>query len=195
MTFRATNIQDIDSRDRTLAFCIACLLFACYLFTYTGLIDSSDGLAMFATTESMVRRSEIDSNQLLWMGNQQGNIGSDGELYTRKGLGMALLAYPMLWLARLWPALGIAQIAMLLNPILTAWTGGLLFRTGRRLGWRRRTSTAVALIFGLATLAWPYAQTFFSDPVCAFGLFGAFYGLLSYSQTARKRYLLMGSLA
>src|SRR5262249_5511811 len=60
---------------------------------------------------------------------------------------------------------------------------------------RRRTSTAVALIFGLATLAWPYAQTFFSDPVCAFGLFGAFYGLLSYSQTARKRYLLMGSLA
>jgi hypothetical protein len=195
MTLRVTNIQEIDRRDRTLAFCIACLLFACYLLTYTGYIESSDGLAMFATTESMVRRGEIDSNQLLWMGNQQGNLGPDGELYSRKGLGMALLAYPLLWIARIWPAIGLAQVAMLLNPILTAWTGGLLFRTGRRLGWSRRTSTAVALIFGLATLAWPYAQTFFSDPVCAFGLFAAFYGLLGYSQTARKRYLLLGSLA
>ena len=195
MTFRVTNIQEIDSRDRTLALCVISLLFACYLLTYTGTIESSDGLAMFATTESMVRRGEIDSNQLLWMGNQQGNLGLDGDLYSRKGLGMALLAYPLMWLALLWPAIGLAQIAMLLNPLLTAWTGGLLFRIGRRLGWSRPTSVAVALIFGLATLAWPYAQTFFSDPVCAFGLFGAFYGLLGYSQTARKRYLLMGSLA
>jgi hypothetical protein len=43
---------------------------------------------------------------------------------------MALLAYPLLWVARLWPAIGMAQIAMLLNPMITAWTGGLLFRTG-----------------------------------------------------------------
>lgn len=195
MTLRVTNIQEIDSRDRTLAVSVAFLLFACYLLTYTAYIDSSDGLAMFATTESMVRRGAIDSNQLLWMGNQQGNLGPDGDLYSRKGLGMALLAYPLLWIAQLWPALGLAQVAMLLNPILTAWTGGLLFRAGRRLGWSRTTAVAVALSFGLATLAWPFAQTFFSDPVCAFGLFGAFYGLLTYSQTARKRYLLMGSLA
>src|SRR5690606_28490863 len=118
-----------------LAFCVACLLFTCYLLTYTAYIDSSDGLAMFATAESMVRRGEIDSNQLLWMGNQQGNLGPDGELYSRKGLGMALLVYPMLWVARLWPAVGLAQVAMLLNPILTAWTGGLLYRASRRLSW------------------------------------------------------------
>src|SRR5688572_12816954 len=75
MTLRVTNIQEIDSRDRTLAVSVAFLLFACYLLTYTATIDSSDGLAMFATTESMVRRGEIDSNSLLWMGNQQGNLG------------------------------------------------------------------------------------------------------------------------
>src|SRR5215207_1712882 len=155
MTFRSTNIPEIDSRDRVLALSIICLLFAFYLLTYTGHIESSDGLAMFATTESMVRRGEIDSNQLLWMGNQQGNLGPDGDLYSRKGLGMALLAYPLMWLARVWPAIGLAQIAMLLNPILIAWTGGLLFRTGRRLGWGPPTSVAVALIFGLATPAWP----------------------------------------
>src|SRR5687768_12029325 len=142
MTFRVTNIQEIDHRDRTLALCIACLLFACYLLTYTAMIDSSDGLAMFATAESMVRRGEIDSNQLLWMGNQQGNTGPDGDLYSRKGLGMALLAYPLLWIGRVWPAIGLAQIAMLLNPMLTAWTGALLFRAGRRLRWSRATSVS-----------------------------------------------------
>ena len=192
---QAPNIREIDSYDRSIALCIIGLLFASYLFTYTGLIDSSDGLAMFATAESMVRRGEIDSNQLIWMGNQQGNFGPDGDLYSRKGLGMVLLTVPLVWLARLWPGLGLVHVALLLNPILTAWTGGLLFRTGRRLGWGRATSTAVALLFGLATLAWPYAQSFFSDPVSAWGLFAAFYGLLGYSQTARKRYLLLGGMA
>ena len=47
--------------------------------TYTGIIQSSDGLAMFATAESIARRGEADMNQLLWMGNQQGNIGPDGK--------------------------------------------------------------------------------------------------------------------
>ncbi len=192
---RETEIREIDRRDRSIAFAVIGLLLACYLLTFTGIIQSSDGLAMFATAESMARRGEIDSNQLLWMGNQQGNIGPDGELYSRKGLGMALLALPLVWFALLWRSIGLVHAALLLNPILTAWTGGLLFRSGRRLGWTRRSSVATALIFGLATLAWPYTQTFFSDPVCAFGLFGAFYGLLSYSQTARKRYLLLGSLA
>ena len=188
-------MHEIDLRDRSIAFCVFGFLLACYLFTYTGIIQSSDGLAVFATAESMARRGELDSNQLLWMGNQQGNLGPDGDLYSRKGLGMALLAVPLIWLATLWPGVGPVHAALLLNPLLTAWTGGLIFRSGRRLGWRRSTSIATALVFGLATLAWPYTQTFFSDPVSGFGLFGALYGILCYRQTGRKRYLLAGSLA
>jgi hypothetical protein len=189
------TIRELGTKDRSIAFFLFGLLLACYLLTYTGNIQSSDGLAMFATAENIVRRGEIDSNQLLWMENQQGNFGPDGELYSRKGLGMTLLAIPLVWLAMLWPAVGLVQVALLLNPLLTAWTGGLIFRTGRRLGWDRNTALFAALIFGLATLAWPYTQTFFSDPVSGAMLFGAFYGLLSYSQTGRKRYLLAGSLA
>ncbi len=188
-------MQDITARDRSLAFLLFGFLFACYMFTYTGVIDSSDGLSMFSTAESMVRRGQIDSNQLLWMGSQQGNVGKDGELYSRKGLGMTLLVLPLIWLAQHWSALGLVQMAMLLNPLLTAWTGALLYRCGRRLGWSQAAALATALIFGLATLAWPYAQTFFSDPVCGWALFAAFYGLLSYGQTGRKLYLTGGSLA
>ena len=188
-------VRDLKATDRGIAFSLFWLLFACYLFTFTARIESSDGISMFATVESMVRRGEVDSNQVLWMGLQQGSFGPDGDLYSRKGLGAILLAWPLVWLARLWPAVGLVQTALLLNPILTAWTGALLYRAGRRLGWQQATALAIALIFGLATLAWPYTQTFFSDPVCGWGLFAVFYGLLAYSQTGRKRYLLGSGLA
>jgi hypothetical protein len=188
-------MYNLSMQDRNLAFLIFGLLLASYLLTYTGVIDSSDGLSMFATVESMVRRGAVDSNQLLWMGNQQGSFGPDGELYSRKGVGMALLALPLVWLAKLWPALGLVQTALLVNPLLTAFTGALVYRAGRRLGWQQATALATALVFGLATFVWPYTQGFFSDPVCGWGLFAALYGLLAYRQTGRKRYLLAGGAA
>lgn len=187
--------SDLSIRDRSIAGVLFGVLLACYLLTYSGVILSSDGLAVFATTESVVRRGEADMNQLLWMGNQQGNIGPDGNLYSRKGLGMTLLAAPFVWLALLWKQLGLVETALILNPILTAATGALLYRTGVRLRWERAPAISVALLYGLATLAWPYTQEFFSEPATAFGLFGAFYGLLSFMQSGRKRYLALGGLA
>lgn len=188
-------LSDIPARDRSIAGLLFGFLLACYLLTYTGIIQSSDGLSVFATTESIVRRGAADSNQLLWMGNQQGNISPDGNLYSRKGLGVTLLAAPFVWLALIWQRLGLVETALILNPILTAATGALIYRTGIRLGWERAPSVATALLFGLATLAWPYTQEFFSEPASAFGLFGAFYGLLSFMQSGRKRYLALGGLA
>ena len=190
---RSTNDltpHEISPKDRHIAVLLFGFLLACYLFTFTGVIDSSDGLSTFATTENLVRRGSFDSNQLLWMGNQQGNIGADGNLYTRKGLGQVLLAVPLAWLGLVWPSVGIVHVSLLLNPLLTAWAGALLFRAGRRFGWRRSTSIATALIFGLATMAWPYTQGYFSDPVSAWGLLAAAYGMVAYAQSGRKHYLM-----
>ena len=189
------SVREIRPNDRSIAFLIFGFLLACYLLTYTGVIQSSDGLAMFVNAESMVRRGELDVNQVLWMGLQQGTLGPDGDLYSRKGLGVPLLLLPLVWIAKNWPAIGLVQAALLLNPLLTAWTGALVYRSGRRLGWNRQAAVFTALIFGLGTLAWPYSQTLFSDPACGWGLFAGFYGLLSFGQTQRKRYLLGGGLA
>ncbi len=194
MAMQSTR-RDISPKDRSTAFLIFGFLLACYMLTFTGRIDSSDGLSTFATTESFVRYGGFDSNQVLWMGNQQGNIGPDGNLYSRKGLGMVLLAMPLLWLAKVWPSIGLVHAAMLLNPLLTAWTGALIFRAGRRLNWTRALSMTTALIFGLLTMAWPYAQSYFSDPVSGWGLFAAAYGLIAYSQSGRKHYLVGAGVA
>jgi hypothetical protein len=183
------------NQERNFAFLLFGLLLACYLFTYTGLIDSSDGLAIFSTTDSLVRRGQVDSNQLLWMGLQQGSFGPDGELYSRKGVGLTLLLLPLVWLAHLWPTLGLVQSALLLNPLLTAHTAVLIYRAGRRLAWSPAAALASGLIFGLASMAWPYTQGLFSDPACGWGLLGSVYGLLAHQQSGRKRYLLGSGLA
>lgn len=185
----------LSLRDRSLAFLLFGFLFAAYLLVFTGRIQSSDGLAMFAAAESIARRGDVEISQLLWMGLQQGTFGPDGALYSRKGFGMTLLLVPLVWLARQMPAVGLVQAALLLNPLLTAWTGALLFRCCIRLGWSRFVAVVTGLAFGLATPAWPYAQTLFSDPVAAWGLFGGAYGLLSHQQTGRKRYLFLAGAA
>ena len=52
-------VRDITPKDRSTAFLVFAFLFACYLLTYTGYIDSSDGLSTFATTESLVRTRRV----------------------------------------------------------------------------------------------------------------------------------------
>ena len=188
-------IDKLTQNDRSVAFFVFGFLLACYLLTYSGVIQSSDGLSMFATAENIVRRGEVDSNQLLWMGLQQGSFGPDGDLYGRKGLGMVLLALPLVWFAQWWEQIGMARAALLLNPLLTAFTGALIYRLGCRLGWNRAAALFTALSFGLGTFAWPYTQEFFSDPVCGWGLFAAFYGLYSYRSHGEKTYLFWGGVA
>ena len=188
-------IDKLTQNDRSVAFFVFGFLLACYLLTYSGVIQSSDGLSMFATAENIVRRGDVDSNQLLWMGLQQGSFGPDGDLYGRKGLGMVLLALPLVWFAQWWEQIGMARAALLLNPLLTAFTGALIYRLGCRLGWNRAAALFTALSFGLGTFAWPYTQEFFSDPVCGWGLFAAFYGLYSYRSHGEKTYLFWGGVA
>ncbi|MEM7346792.1 MAG: hypothetical protein AAF485_21320, partial [Chloroflexota bacterium] len=53
-------------------------LLSVYLLTYTPRINSSDGLAMFATAESLVRRGAFDIEQIRWSDLQQGTYGLDG---------------------------------------------------------------------------------------------------------------------
>ena len=111
-----TRPLDVSPKDRSTAFFLFGFLLACYLLTFTGLVDSSDGLSMFATTESFVRTGSFDSNQLLWMGNQQGNIGVGGDLFSRKGYGMVLLAMPLVWLAKQWGAVGTGACGAAAQP-------------------------------------------------------------------------------
>ncbi len=139
-------------------------LLALYLLTSTPRINSSDGLAMFATAESLARRGALDIEQIRWMGLQQGTYGLDGLLYSRKGIGVPLGLLPLTAVGLALPWFGPVSASLLFNAIVTALTGALLLAYTQTLGFSARVGLMTALAFGLATLAWPYAKSLFSDP-------------------------------
>jgi hypothetical protein len=162
------------------ALAVGLFLLSVYLLTYSGEFHSSDGQAMFAVTESLVRRGDYDINQLLWMGEQQGAYGLDGELYCHKGIATSLLSLPLAWLGLVVPFWGMVQTTLLFNAVITALTGALVYLYVNCLGYSASTSLILSLVFGLATLAWPYAKYFFSEPLASLGLLAAAYFLLRY---------------
>ena len=167
-------------RDGLLALCLFALLFSIYLLTFSGRYHSSDEVSMLAVTDSLARRGAWDIELMRWMGEQQGSFGPDGHLYSRKGIGTTLAALPLYWLALQGGRLGNVQAAMLTLGLVTAATAALIFLTLRRLGFGWAASLGTGLAFGVATMAWPYARTLFSEPLAGLGLILSFYFLIRY---------------
>lgn len=168
---------------RYLAIALFLFLLAIYLLTYTPRINASDGLAMFATAESIIRRGALDIEQIRWLGLQQGTYGLDGLLYSRKGIGVPIGLLPLTGLGFLVPQFGLVSTSLLFNALVTALTAVLLLAYLQRLGVQWRTGLLVSLTFGLATLAWPYAKSLFSDPFSGLMLLSAAYCLTVYRPT------------
>ena len=68
--------------------------------------------------------------------------------------------------------------SLLFNALATALTGVLLLVYLQQVGFTWRVGLLVALLFGLATPAWPYAKSLFSDPFSGLLLLAAAAALL-----------------
>ena len=178
-------------KDGALALALLALLYAIYLASFSGVYHSSDEMAMLVATDSLARRGAWDIELLRWMGEQQGSFGPDGHLYSRKGIGMSLVALPIYWLALQLQGAGNVQAGMLINAAVTALTGMLVFLSLRRRRFGQAASFLTALAFGLGTMAWPYARYFFSESLAGLGLMLALYGLLRFREDADHLSLLL----
>jgi hypothetical protein len=72
---------------------------------------------------------------------------------------------------------GHVQSIYMLNIFLTSLTAVLIFWIIFLLGYSKKTSFTIGIIFGICTIAWPYTRTYFRDPVAMFFLtlaWGAF---------------------
>lgn len=162
---------------------LALLLFGVYLLFYRGAFKNpADEWFMFSLADSISRNGALDVDQMANVGEYKGlaRFGPDGHLYAKYSPAQAALAVPLLDLGRSLPEIGQAQLALLLDPALTAATGALLFLTGRRLGYPSAAALATAISFGLATGALVYAKTFTSEPLTGMGLTLALYGLVRF---------------
>lgn len=180
------------------------LLFTVYTMTNAGRFHVVDEVSLFAVTESMGLRGATDTNTIAWTqwtnspGEVLGAFGPDGDVYSKKGVGPAIVALPWYLLLRLIAqldiSLGLLQGTLLWNGFITALTAGILWLIAIRLKYSDRVAMSLALLFGLATIAWSYANQFFGEPLSAFGLLLAFYGMLSWSTTGSVRWALVAGI-
>ncbi|RIK57785.1 MAG: hypothetical protein DCC57_01445 [Chloroflexi bacterium] len=172
---------------------LVALLLIVYTLSHSSTFHIVDEVSLFAVTESLALRGEVDTNAIAWTqwvnspGEVLGAFGPDGEVYSKKGPAPAFLAVTWYWLLRALAhmdvQIGLLQGTLLWNGFVTAATAVLLWRTANRLGYGDRTGATLGLLFGLCTIAWPYANQFFGEPLSALSLLLCFYGLLSWQRT------------
>ena len=133
-----TESEGGRSRAAAIGWALLFLLVAVYLLSYSGSYHSSDEISLLSVTESLAKRGELDTNQVWWLGLQQGIFGDGGDLYSRKFLGTSLAALPLGWLSLVVDGWGFVQTAMLLNVLVTAAIGVLLSAGRRRSGRKHR---------------------------------------------------------
>jgi hypothetical protein len=179
---------------------LVALLFTIYAFTNPGRFHVVDEVSLFGVTESIALRGAVDTNAIAWTqwvnspGEVLGAFGPEGDVYSKKGPAPAFLATPLYLLLRAFAhldiSLGLLQGTLLWNGLVTALTAALVWLAAARLGYSDRVGALLSLLFGVATIAWPYANQFFGEPLSALGLFLVFYGLLSWRVTRQLRWSL-----
>jgi hypothetical protein len=186
------------SRRAVLALSIFFLSFSLYLLSYSGNFHSSDEASMYAVTESLVKRGEFQTNKIAWMHRteaQVGHYGVDGNIYSYHSVAQSVIGIPLYLLAKAQESVGNVQTIMLTNSLVTSLTNVLLFLLVLRLGYSAKVGVVVALLHGFASLAWPYAKTFFSEPLGALLMVSAIYVYAGYIRSTRERTLsVLGTL-
>lgn len=156
-----------------------------YLLTASGHLYTVDEETLYRITESLVERRTLALPDDAWgvvLSEQQ---ATDGRRRAQYEPGQAFAALPFYLAGRatatLFP-LGarpyiVRFFISLFGAFVTAATVALFYRLVGALGYGERVSLGLAALYGLATFAWPYARTFFAEPLAVLCLVAAFYGL------------------
>lgn len=147
------------------AFGVFMILTALYLFFYNGYPVSTDEWMLVDAARSWVREGSFElhtTNELIpFTTPPTGQIMPALEV---QPLAIYLSA-PLIRLAEWLPGIGVVHTAWLLNVLVTAAAVTVITLIGGALGYRPRTATLCALIFGGATIVFPYALLYFREPL------------------------------
>lgn len=185
MGMQMQSTAERPAPESAIAFFLALFLFGIYLLSFSGRITSSDGLAMFAVTESAVKRGDVSTDQMWTFFGTKSAPAPDGEVYSKYGYGTSLLAAPLYALALYVPVFGLMKLTVLSSAIAVAFACAFVYLAARRMNFSVTVAVAAALLLGLATPAWVYAVEFWSEPFALAALVTAFYFSLTYRETKR----------
>ncbi|MGN6672894.1 MAG: ArnT family glycosyltransferase [Thermomicrobiales bacterium] len=165
-----------------------------YLLTASGHLYAVDEETLYRMTESLVEQGTLALPADAW-GLVTSEQPANGALYSQYEPGQAIAAIPFYLLGRavvpLFPPSAHAYIVRffvsLLGSFVTAATVALLYQLARALDYRAAVALTLAVAYGVATFAWPFARTFFAEPLTAYLLLLEFYGLRRGTEPACPR--------
>jgi hypothetical protein len=188
------------NNGRRTAWLVFLFFVGLYLLSMGEGLYSTDGETMLRTTASIVDQHQLAIRCRSRLPNAARGI--DGRCYSRYGLGQPLISIPPYLLAKginaLLPRTDFAALVFLfvprLNQIVTPLTCVLLFLFAARLYHSARLGVGLSLVYGLGTMAWPYAKYYFSEPLSTFCLLATAYFLFVFREQGTLRQLVLAGL-
>lgn len=183
--------MDIRARGQAarLVFESVALFSACYilfLLSFSGDLEAVDELAIYARAESLVRTGSLEA-PLLHFAEYHNPVGTVEP-------GFVFAVAPLYWLSQQLPFGNSLHAVLLLNPLLTALTAALIYAICRWLGYTTLPSLVAALAYAFGSLAWPYSQTLYREPLVAFGWTLTVLALVIWMEEKRRGALVLAIL-
>lgn len=189
MSALAADTNQTARQDRRIATALGLLLGAVYLTAGAYHFFAIDEIATFALTRSLLGHGGADVDILAWVEPimrvfSVSATGVDGHTYAIKDIAPSILMMPLAGLGYL---LGISPVRLvyLMPVMITALTAALLYLMARDQGYARRTALLTGLVYGLASMAFPYAKVIFTQSVAALGLLVALWGATRARRSGR----------
>lgn len=192
---RYSPLSALRSLVRRPSLWLFVLMLAAYSLTFSGDFSISDGEVVFQTIVALADHGSLTLE--CHPGLPQIVRGIAGQCFSKYGLGMPLLALLPFqfgrWVTPLVAGPGTEPIAIghfavsFLNLLVTAAGVVVFYWYARDLYRSRWLGLSLALVYGLATSAWPYSKVFFSEPLIAFLLLVTAYALYRCAPISRRQ--------
>ena len=175
--------------NRFIAFNLFIFCLSVYLLTAAGLnyyhTDASQ--LRFQVARSIVERAELSVSEGV------GLIGDDGRKYSWLAIGSSIIALPFYICGKLTGAPENAVLMM--NQFAGAAVVVLIYFFCNSLGYTRRTSLLVSMLYAFGTIAWPMAKHPFDNPVETFFILLSVYFMYLHVINGKVSHLMFSSLS
>jgi len=169
------------------------LLLTVYVFSAGGHLYAWDELFTYATTRAIAEEGSINIAHSLPLFHELGflmNLPNDTQtLYSGYGLLQSVMAVPFYFVGGLLGLEPWRTVDLFYSPLLMAASGLLLYGVSRRLGISSRLAVVLSLLYGFATIVWPYAKFFFDVTTGLAMQLASVYFLLDPSRSRRSVFL------
>jgi hypothetical protein len=186
-------LSALDKKNKKVGF-IASNLFLCIFATY---LLTASGPNFYNTDAAELRLHVVTSiveSADLTVSKKIGIRGADGRYYSWFGIGSVLLSVPFSFTGKI-IGVPMKNAVSVVNQIIGAGTVIVIFYFLISLGYTRRTSLIVALIYGLGTIAWPLAKQPFNHTIEIFFILFSVYCMYLYVTCGKISNLLFSALS